>query len=330
MTRNPLASVGRVEQRGREVYIRRALTDDEIIRLLDAADEYRIVYLTALTTGLRRGELAKLRWVDIHLEAARPFINVRASISKNHKTATMFLRQDVADGLLAIARTDIDRVFAMPDRKRFKAHLAVADISAKDKTGRVIDFHALRHTFITSLSKAGVSPRVSMELARHSQIDLTMRVYTDAGMLGTADAVNSLPAWTTNQSKDIPQQVVATGTDGLPVESKKKDFDAKAPHSSMPAVSDAPPIHQSATGPAGNHHDAHFDAEGGKRRILPDLAGLSDVSDHPAQGRENHVFTQVLSHCGREESNLQVFWTLEPESSASANSATPAIGNNIT
>ena len=28
--------------------------------------------------------------------------------------------------------------------------------------------------------------------------------------------------------------------------------------------------------------------------------------------------------CGREESNLHVFWTLEPESSASANSATAA------
>src|ERR1700733_9409262 len=31
-----------------------------------------------------------------------------------------------------------------------------------------------------------------------------------------------------------------------------------------------------------------------------------------------------LAKCGREESNLHVFWTLEPESSASANSATAA------
>lgn len=300
MTRNPLANIGRVEQRGREVYIRRAMTDDEIIRLLDAASVYRIVYLTALTTGLRRGELAKLRWTDIHLEAARPFINVRAGISKNHKMATMFLRQDVADGLRAIARTDTSRVFNMPDGKRFKSHLQAAGIPAKDKAGRVVDFHALRHTFITSLSKAGVKPRDVMELARHSQIDLTMRVYTDAGMLGTAEAVNSLPAWTMKPSKDIPQQVMATGTDPLPLSDMVE--------------------------PALKKRDAKRDAEGGKGRILPDLAGQPDISGHPAQDRENLVFTRVFHIAGERSRTSTCVNRLEPESSASANSATPADG----
>jgi len=213
MIRNPLACVGAVEERGNEVRVRRALSDDETIRLLDVAGKYRIVYLTALTTGLRRGEMSALTWGDVHLNSARPFINVRASISKNHKTATMFLRQDVADGLRAIAGDDTGLVFDMPGRKRFQSHLKAAGIDAKDKAGRIIDFHSLRHSFITGLSKAGVSPRVAMELARHSQIDLTMRTYTDAGMLGTADAVNALPSW----SKPVEQErlAAATGTDDM-------------------------------------------------------------------------------------------------------------------
>ena len=172
---------------------------------------YRVVYLMALTTGLRRGELKALRWGDIHLNAARPFLAVRASISKNHKTATMFLRQDVADALRELVGADTDNVLDMPGRKRFKSHLLAAGIQPQGADGRVVDFHALRHSFITGLSKAGVSPRVAMELARHSQIDLTMRVYTDGGLLGSADAVNSLPQWTRLADPDS-QKNLATGT----------------------------------------------------------------------------------------------------------------------
>ena len=39
------------------------------------------------------------------------------------------------------------------------------------------DFHANRHTFITYLSRAGVSPKLTQTLARHSTMDLTMNVY---------------------------------------------------------------------------------------------------------------------------------------------------------
>ena len=217
MPSNPLAAIGLVEQRGREVRVRRALSDAEIMRLLDVAGEYRKVYLTALTTGLRKGELAGLRWDDVRLDAARPFINVRASISKNRKVATMFLRQDVAAALAAIRTPDIAddaSVFKMPSRKRFYGHLLAAGIEQKDGQGRIVDFHALRHSFITALSRAGVQPRVAMELARHSQIDLTMRVYTDAGLLGTGDAIDSLPSW----QPPAPglESAKATGTYDLP------------------------------------------------------------------------------------------------------------------
>ena len=41
-----------------------------------------------------------------------------------------------------------------------------------------IDFHSLRVTYITNLARAGVHPKVAQILARHSTIDLTMKVYT--------------------------------------------------------------------------------------------------------------------------------------------------------
>jgi hypothetical protein len=57
----------------------------------------------------------------------------------------------------------------------------------------VVDFHALRHTFITNLARAGVHPRNAQALARHSTIDLTMNAYTHVDMADLASDVESLP-----------------------------------------------------------------------------------------------------------------------------------------
>lgn len=57
-----------------------------------------------------------------------------------------------------------------------------------------MDFHALRHTFISNLARAGVHPRNAQALARHSTIDLTMNVYTHVAMDDLATDVEQLPA----------------------------------------------------------------------------------------------------------------------------------------
>jgi integrase len=62
-----------------------------------------------------------------------------------------------------------------------------------DQRGRTLDVHALRHTFGTHLSLAGVSPRVAQAAMRHSSLDLTMNIYTDPTLLDVAGAVNALP-----------------------------------------------------------------------------------------------------------------------------------------
>ena len=58
-----------------------------------------------------------------------------------------------------------------------------------------MDIHALRHTFGTHLSKAGVAPRIAMAAMRHSSLDLTMNIYTDPVLLDVGAAVDALPAF---------------------------------------------------------------------------------------------------------------------------------------
>src|SRR5690606_37258250 len=62
-----------------------------------------------------------------------------------------------------------------------------------DSQGRYADFHANRHTFITNLGRAGVSPKIAQTLARHSDIRLTMNVYTHTDIAEKQAAVGSLP-----------------------------------------------------------------------------------------------------------------------------------------
>jgi len=47
-----------------------------------------------------------------------------------------------------------------------RADLADADIADRDAADRVVDFHALRHTFIRSLAANGVHPKTAQTLAR--------------------------------------------------------------------------------------------------------------------------------------------------------------------
>jgi hypothetical protein len=64
------------------------------------------------------------------------------------------------------------------------------------------DFHSLRHTLATNLARAGTAPRVAMEIMRHSDMRLTSKTYTDAGLLPVADAVLKLPSLTHKKTAD--------------------------------------------------------------------------------------------------------------------------------
>ena len=99
---NPLlGGVSKVSTSGVESK-RRALSDDEMGRLLSVAGPRKAVYLLAALTGLRRSEVEGLRWGDVHLDALKPFLSVRASTTKNGKAAQIWVRDDLAASLRAV------------------------------------------------------------------------------------------------------------------------------------------------------------------------------------------------------------------------------------
>jgi len=55
----------------------------------------------------------------------------------------------------------------------FRADVPAAGLPFRDQDGRVVDFQALRHTFITNLARARFT-QDRQALARHSTITLTM------------------------------------------------------------------------------------------------------------------------------------------------------------
>jgi len=194
---NPLASVGKVETRGREVRPRRAYADDELQALLNVAGKYRLPCLMSALTGIRHGELSELCWGDLNLSAEKPSVLVRASVSKNHKQACLPLHPALLAELAAFRPADAsagDMVFAgrMPHSVAFNALLKKAGITKRDTQGRVVDFHSLRHTFCTNLHRAGVSQREAMELMRHNDPRLTATTYTDTSLLSLRSAVQKI------------------------------------------------------------------------------------------------------------------------------------------
>jgi site-specific recombinase XerD len=197
---NPLAHVQRIDTRGSAGQFRRCLGTVELARLLEVAPaKRRIVYFTAAYTGLRRSEMNALRWSDVLLDAAAPIIRVRASITKNRKDAVIPLHVDLAAALRAHRPADAAPFSLVlkglvPRITTLRKDLVKAEIPFLDEQGRRADLHALRVTYGTNLTLAGAAPRVVMELMRHSDIKLTMKIYTDAGKLPLAAAVANLPA----------------------------------------------------------------------------------------------------------------------------------------
>src|SRR5205823_1751951 len=71
------------------------------------------------------------------------------------------------------------------------------------------DFHALRHSYVALLERAGLSLKTAMQLARHSDPKLTMARYGRAQLHDLAAAVDGLPTLLSGPER---QTVRATGT----------------------------------------------------------------------------------------------------------------------
>ncbi|MCO6438532.1 MAG: site-specific integrase [Phycisphaerae bacterium] len=216
---NPIEHLARAEL-VEPTFERRGARPDECMRLLKHAPPHRrIVYLTAMLTGLRRKELKCLRWSDIHFGGDTPHIQLRAVTTKSRRSDTIPLSPELAQELQEIRPANFgltDTVFrSVPKIDTFKNDLEKSGISYVDEAGRRLDFHALRVTFGSMLAASGTALRTAMELMRHTDARLTTRIYTDPRLLDTAAAINALPRLVPSSDDREVDQKRATGTDDI-------------------------------------------------------------------------------------------------------------------
>ncbi len=192
-------------------------------RLNRVGRERALIYKTMALTGLRKNELTTLTVECLELDADPPHLTLDPNNEKNREGNSIPLRSDLAEDIRAWLREKAERadkagkangkpggkngqetIYGLPPGTRLfdvptgllrilNLDLEAGGIPKRDARGRTVDIHALRHTFGTMLSAAGVAPRTAQEAMRHSSIDLTMNVYTDPALLDVAGAIEMLP-----------------------------------------------------------------------------------------------------------------------------------------
>lgn len=204
LARNPAAMADPPKQRRREVRV----WDEEQVRLFlseakRSARHYPL-FLPAMLTGMRQGELLGLRWRDVDLalgvaSVPQTFARLgREQLFKEPKTAASrraialppivvealrALRADQEENrrLLGADYQDHDLVFTQADGKPLHAHnLVRRDFRRAMKAAGVprITFHDLRHAHASYLARAGVPAKVAQERLGHAMPHFTMAVYT--------------------------------------------------------------------------------------------------------------------------------------------------------
>ena len=194
------------------------LTREEVPLFLQSASRYSAehlaLFLCAIHTGLRSGELAALQWGDLDFHGK--FLTVRRNVVRGRINATKtgkIRRVDMSDALLSElsnlkrhrkekwlsrGKNEIPEwVFTnqdggLPDMKNLKArHFH----KCLERAGlRRIRFHDLRHTFASLLIQNGESLTYVKEQLGHSSIKMTVDVYGHLVPGANRAAVNRLPS----------------------------------------------------------------------------------------------------------------------------------------
>ncbi len=179
------------------------LTPEEVNILFDtvSGSPLEALYVLAVTTGLRKGELLGLKWSDVDLDGG--LLRVRRSLSLTRQGPVMVppktakgkrsvglsgvavealrkhrSRQDVQRGLWS---KDHGLVFpndaGEPRRSRNVINTCFGRVKKKGNLPDV-RFNDLRHTCATLLLTKGVHPKIVQEMLGHSTIAITLDTYS--------------------------------------------------------------------------------------------------------------------------------------------------------
>jgi integrase len=184
------------------------LSEYEARTLLDTAhsyeDRFEALYVLAITTGLRRGELLGLRWGDVDLERSvlrvgRALVREGARHTLN-ETKTKRGRRQANPTPRTVNALKNHRKKQLEEKMKlaslYKDHGLIfatgvgTPINPKNLVNRSfkpllkkaglpqIRFHDLRHTCATLLLGRGVHPKFVQELLGHASIAMTLDTYS--------------------------------------------------------------------------------------------------------------------------------------------------------
>jgi integrase len=184
----------------------RVLSAEETRRLLETAqgNKLQALYVLAVTTGMRQGELLGLRWQDVDLENAT--VSVRRTLTKNGgrlllgepKTTksrrTINLTEAAVLALSEHLTRQVDQIESLGDLYRDEGLVFASEVGTlmnpsnlrKRSFARLlkkahlppIRFHDLRHTCATLLLCRNVHPKYVQELLGHANIAITLDTYS--------------------------------------------------------------------------------------------------------------------------------------------------------
>lgn len=220
----------------------RFLDRGEIARLLAACSpEIQPLVVTALLTGMRKGELLKLRWEHVDLATGTIYVLE----TKSGRPREIPVASKLADLLATIPHGDGGRVFAVSEatiKRHFARALSLAGIAD-------LRFHDLRHTFAshyimrtndlpaTQALLGHASPRMTQRYAHLSKGHLRAGIETFSAGMDTiwtpgpapeprGETQDGSPLWTPVEK--LPAKMVdLRGIEPLTstLRRRKKDFD---------------------------------------------------------------------------------------------------------
>ncbi|GAA3247895.1 site-specific integrase [Nonomuraea helvata] len=216
--KNPATGVRLTARRTRKI---RPWSVEEARQFLESArrdnDPLYAAYVLILVLGLRKGELLGLTWDRINIDAAELDVSLQLQRVKrqlHHRqtkteaseavlplpeicTAALRLRQKSQED----ARRDAGEAWVETGFVFTSAHGAPFeprnfnrrfDTRCKRANVRKITIHDTRHTCASLLAALDVHPRVAMQILRHSDIKVTMEIYTHIPSEQTRQALKRL------------------------------------------------------------------------------------------------------------------------------------------
>jgi len=163
----------------------RILNEDEERRLIEnCCDHMKDIVTFALNTGMRLGEILRLKWANVDMRSGM----IRVEFTKSGKTRIVPMNQTLKVLLAGLKKRGGEYVFTNPgSNDRFR------EIKRSFKTGcrkagiEGLRFHDLRHTFASRLVRNGVDIGTVRKLLGHSTLLVTQRyVHSDEEMLRSA------------------------------------------------------------------------------------------------------------------------------------------------